>query len=303
MNTSIFPTDGNKLIVAQCELDISALNESDTTEALFKAVEDNDIEKSLSILMSNKKFNFKSESGDLLLNIACDNRNHTIIQKLLQRGADPNEHHGRYGETALHRAALHGYDEIIPMLLQAGAELDSMDYEKKTVFNYAVRFQNISTVSLLLTLGASIQDADLHVACSKGNAEIVALLLDHNQKLNIDNALFAALENSQILKLLLDRGANKEVVCTAKKWKGWRPLHFAAFRGCLESVRCLVERGADLQAKEAIGKTPLELAYIQYRRIEKLGENCTQTQKNVMQQCKIIFSAGYISSHSDENRN
>ena len=281
MNTSIFPTHGNRWIIAQqCERAVSDLNQDDTTEALFKAIEDNDIGKSLSILQSNKKFNFRSKSGDLLLNIACDNRNYTIIQKLLERGADVNEHHGRFGETALHRAALHGYDEIIQMLLQAGAGLDSVDCEGKTAFNYAVRFQNISTVSLLLTFGSLVQDADLKVACSKGSAEIVALLLDHNPKLDIDSALFAALENSQILKLLLDRGANKEIACTAKEWKDWRPLHFAAFRGYLESVQCLVERGADLQAKNATGRRPLELAYVQYRRIKKLGENCTQPQNS-----------------------
>ena len=60
-----------------------------------------------------------------------------------------------------------------------------------------------------------------------------------------------------VVKVLLDRGADIE----AKDKQGWTPMHFAAGMNKEPSiVTVLLGRGANVQAKTNDGETPLDLA-------------------------------------------
>jgi ankyrin repeat protein len=59
-----------------------------------------------------------------------------------------------------------------------------------------------------------------------------------------------------ICRLLIDKGAQLE----AKNCYGWTPLHIAASEGYIEIVRLLCDRGADVQARDDSGSTPLHFA-------------------------------------------
>ena len=59
-----------------------------------------------------------------------------------------------------------------------------------------------------------------------------------------------------ICRLLIDKGAQVE----AKNISGWTPLHFAAFGGYVEIVRLLCDRGADIEARTTGGSRPLQYA-------------------------------------------
>jgi hypothetical protein len=61
-----------------------------------------------------------------------------------------------------------------------------------------------------------------------------------------------------ICRLLIDKGAQLE----AKDSGGWTPLHYAAFRGHVEIVRLLCDRGADVEARDNGGWRPLHYAAI-----------------------------------------
>ena len=59
-----------------------------------------------------------------------------------------------------------------------------------------------------------------------------------------------------ICRLLLDKGAQVE----ARDSIDWTPLHFAVSRGHVEIVRLLCDRGADVEARDNDDRRPLHLA-------------------------------------------
>mmetsp|Transcript_11638 Transcript_11638/g.32711 ORF Transcript_11638/g.32711 Transcript_11638/m.32711 type:complete len:144 (+) Transcript_11638:29-460(+) len=58
------------------------------------------------------------------------------------------------------------------------------------------------------------------------------------------------------VKLFLERGAD----VNASNWSGWTPLLRAAVKGNVKVVKLLVASGADLEAKDSAGETSLMLA-------------------------------------------
>ncbi len=66
----------------------------------------------------------------------------------------------------------------------------------------------------------------------------------------------AAGKHSEVVKLLIDRGASANV----RQHGGWTPLHAAAQNGDLESARTLVAGGADVQTRADNNQSALDLA-------------------------------------------
>ncbi|KAL8603336.1 hypothetical protein ACOMHN_039699 [Nucella lapillus] len=104
----------------------------------------------------------------------------------------------------------------------------------------------------------------LHLACLRGNREIVDLLLQAGARANIPNykgrtALSAACRNGHlpIVQTLL------QVPCIRVDTmdnEGWTPLHLACQRGDLPLVQMLLLHGADFNRLQR-GRTPLYIAF------------------------------------------
>jgi ankyrin repeat protein len=125
-------------------------------------------------------------------------------------------------------------------------------------------------VERLLAEGADINKRGnrnrtaLMLAAGKGHLEVVKLLLDKGAEVESkkDNggltALFFASVNDkghpEIIKLLVSRGADPNVV-----WKNPYPmiLHYAVMKSSDETVRALLENGANPNAVGAFGETAL----------------------------------------------
>jgi ankyrin repeat protein len=67
--------------------------------------------------------------------------------------------------------------------------------------------------------------------------------------------------HADILSLLLEHGADVD------DGKAWIPLHRASWKGNLEAGQCLLDHGADINARNRLGQTPLFLA-VYYGHVE-----------------------------------
>ena len=136
----------------------------------------------------------------------------------------------------------------------------------------AVNESDTATVRLLLEAGADpathneYDDSLLSLACDRGNADIVRLLLDHGADVNDGNneweetPLHAAClhDHTDIVKILLSR-TNCEI--NAMDDRRRTPLHNACRRRHAGVARLLIEKGADVEARDEFGFSPLDHAF------------------------------------------
>jgi ankyrin repeat protein len=108
----------------------------------------------------------------------------------------------------------------------------------------------------------------LHLAAFFGKDDAARLLLNSGADLKArstnsmeNTALHAAAagKHAAIVKLLLERGAN----VNARQVGGWTPLHSAANNGDVETAKILVDAGADVSARADNQQRPIDMAMTQ----------------------------------------
>ncbi|KAK2723984.1 hypothetical protein QYM36_002353 [Artemia franciscana] len=187
------------------------------------------------------------------LHMAIINNNLELVKLLLKRGANPN-----CGEC-LHLAVTKGGADLCNLLIKSGAELDATNVYGETPLGTAIKTSNLDLVKLLLKLGANPNCEEcLHLAVEKGRADMCELLIDSGAKLdamnaNKDTPLLTAIRNNnlELVKLLLKRGANPNC---------GECLHLAVKKGGADLCNLLIKSGAELDATNVYGETPLGTA-------------------------------------------
>ena len=165
-----------------------------------------------------------------------------------------------FNETAIVAAAEEGHLETVKVLAGAGANVDR-------ALVAAGGGKNKAVLDFLLTRNPkkeSIAGA-LYVAAGQGNhIEFVRDLLDRGVDVNSEwsgTPLMSAAYygNLDILKLLLERGANVKAVDRGEGGRGETALHYAT-RGessRIQIVETLLGSGAPVNAQDRDGRTPL----------------------------------------------
>lgn len=178
--------------------------------------------------------------------------------------------------TALHYAALEGNRSIAQLLVDKGADINAQNREGWTPLHYAVLHGKKEIVELLVACGVDMNIKDkngkmpLYVAMEERNEDIAVLLINADANINIFNTrrergktlLHQAAQTGycEVAKSLLDRGIDVNI----KSDNGMTPLHFAVtnytFReDHLNMVMLLVARGAAIDDKDQMGRTPLNV--------------------------------------------
>lgn len=163
------------------------------------------------------------------------------IEQLIAEGADLNAR-DRAGRTPIHVAAFASQDEALRALARAGADLDAFEHQAYDIVTIAAVANDLELLDLALRLGASPANV---TSPYDGTALIAAAHLGHHE----------------VVKRLIGAGAPLDHVNNLT----WTALIEAVVLGNggadhIETVRALVEAGADTTIGDRQGITPLEHA-------------------------------------------
>jgi ankyrin repeat protein len=177
-----------------------------------------------------------TEATKGLADAAAANASHEVVGALLAAGADPGVLDSDAGLSAVRCAIRAGNEETAALLIRHGVLNDSTDVDR---FMGACRGGDRHRAEQLLA-----EHPDLRSRLSEGDR---ALIVDA-----------AASRPAETVALMLDLGFSPHV-----RRYGDQPLHTAAYAGNAEVVRLLLERGADVDARDdRFGATALASATV-----------------------------------------
>ena len=222
------------------------------------------------------------------------------IKAELEEGADINAAIYPYFNSPLHLAIEHDAGiGIIEFMLERGANVNASGYtiifghhgddwlkSHRTPLQMAVEHYNVSpdVIRLLLEYGADpnpptvydwYDESPLFYAAKlwhEGHSAIIALLLEYGADINARSVggltpFHRAMARAQpaLVELLLDHGADIHPRTNFEHYglggPVATPLHIAAeYNPNIESIAVLLDEGAAINAKDAIGITPLHRA-------------------------------------------
>lgn len=212
--------------------------------------------------------------GETALHFAAMRENKPMLHLLLDEGIDVNVKTVS-GETALHRAAQFGATEMIAALLDRGADIEATNHMGTTALVYAILRKREKAADLLISRGAEVTATNshgmtaLHVAAMYGLGNVVRLLLNAGAVIeardtrgrtplhytcSVGEEKVEDIEDT--ISALLDAGAD----LAARMVNGETALHHAASTGFNNLGTFLLNKGANIEASDNQGISPLQRA-------------------------------------------
>jgi len=221
------------------------------------------------VLVLAQALSAQAQTTPLLQAVLAGER--VAVQRVIASGADVNAAN-RYGVTPLLLAAQRGRDDLIELLLKAGASVKTAEAklpEGQTLLMHAARTGQVASVKALLAAGSNPNARETRTgttaaiwAATGSHANAIRVLAEAGADLNVlskvtsyphtqNGVLLSGLEEgySYVGQTVLPRG-------------GWSAAMFAAREGAVEAVRALAESGANLNLTDPEGTTALIVAVI-----------------------------------------
>jgi ankyrin repeat protein len=166
--------------------------------------------------------------------------NEDLLKWLIEHGADPNvklSGRGEWPRTILSTAAYYLSPSAVSYLLEHGARPD------RSVLQMVVRRQSLEWQRGNIRLGPSTGSRYAPPLTEQERITVATMLLDHGADINA-----------------VEEGLEYRLTKVAIIPKGATALRMAIKHDDLQMVRLLVNRGADLEQIDHVGKTTLQAA-------------------------------------------
>ncbi|MEO6186376.1 MAG: ankyrin repeat domain-containing protein [Steroidobacteraceae bacterium] len=243
--------------------------EADGTTALMWAVRRNDLASARALLRAGARVDDVNVNAVSALQIACSNGSEALMRLLLDAGASIEKRDGA-GETPLMSAVRSGEVQAVRLLVDRGAQVNARETEyRQTALMLAARGEEPRLVDLLLKAGAEV-DLQTRIGPeprfrlpaentgSKGKGISRGGWPEWGSRPARPGGMTALLYASregrlEAVRLLLAGGASSEVADA----NDIRPLVIALTNNQLDVARALIEAGADVNAADWFGRTPL----------------------------------------------
>ncbi|XP_078405631.1 putative palmitoyltransferase ZDHHC13 [Cetorhinus maximus] len=173
-----------------------------------------------------------------LLHWAAINNRIELVKYYVSKGAIVDQLGGDLNSTPLHWATRQGHLSMVVLLLKCGADPTLVDREGFTCLHLAVQFQHMPIIAYLVAKGQDVDTPDMNgqTPLMMGASRIIGP------------------EPTRFLTKL-----NASVNAVDKVHRN-TPLHWAVISGNVAALNVLLDAGANVEVKNAMGETPLGLA-------------------------------------------
>ena len=206
-----------------------------------------------------------------------------LVQLMLEHGANIHAE-DEHGWTPLHHAARNTYisaerSNVAQLLIERGADVNKRDKYQQTPLHFASHHQHLDVVRVLLDHGANVNTEDRwgrsplrralnNSSINDDSATLVQLLAERGADVNKHDENHMTLlhvaadhQHLKLVQVLLNHGAN----VNAKNICGWTPLHqvlhiHKTSEDVIRIVQLLEERGADVNTPTKGHVIPLHIA-------------------------------------------
>jgi ankyrin repeat protein/catechol 2,3-dioxygenase-like lactoylglutathione lyase family enzyme len=215
---------------------------------------------------------------------ACASGDADVVRELLAkkpelvRASNPAAPHGAW--TGLHSAAKGGHPEIVRLLLDRGANPNAREEGDNTYpLHWAAAAGHVDVVRMLLDAGGDVHGVgDVHaldtigwatfyhapgddpMAMNPSRRPLVDLLVTRGARHHIFSAM--SVGDLELIQKLVEENPDALDRRMSRFEHGLTPLHFAMQRKRYDVLDLLLELGADVEAPDAAGRTPLAVAML-----------------------------------------
>ena len=201
-----------------------------------------------------------------------------LVRHLVVKHPEEVNHHGGYYHSPLVASLSRKHFRVADFLVKNGAYVNVQGHPPLFLAIQLSDDECVDAVQFLLRNGTDVNATEvelwtpLHLAAETGYPKVAQILLEHRAEVNLRNeegqtALHLVStrtmaeefgrelegERSMLARLLVERGAD----VTAKDGNNATPLHLASYYGRAEISQLLLDHGANAQAEDIQGRSPL----------------------------------------------